>query len=450
LIAGRYLQARRYAKILSQLIHQLLTRRRGLMIDVERYVATRTTTPLQTSTGPVDVADSLPNVAPVTFAVADRNNAEPVLNVMIPGMALWAMSGGPNTALNLTLRLAREGVPVRYISTDVAGEDDHELLWNHLRNVTGIADRYPHVQFVDGHDRGVETPIENNDVFFGTAWWTVQMVKHVLGRMGPKRFLYFIQDFEPALYPWSSTYALALETYGLDFRGIINESLLAEHLVASGAGRFADSNFLSTCTIFEPAVNRAQFYPAQSERTGERKRLLFYARPNAAPRNLYELGLLALKRAAEQGVFPPDEWELRFMGEQIPSVRLTPDVIIEPLPWLDFPGYARLLRESHVGLAPMLSPHTGYPVLEMAACGVAAVTTMFGTKTAERLTAISPNIVPASATVEGMTEGLLSAVETASSQPEFLGDLRLPETWDEVFAPHLPMVLEMIDDCRRS
>src|SRR5438128_12683725 len=124
------------------------------MIDVERYVATRTNTPLPTSTGPVDVSDSLPNVAPVTFAVADRNIAEPALNVMIPGMALWAMSGGPNTALNLTLRLAREGVPVRYISTDVAGEDDHELLWNHLRNVTGIADRYPHVQFVDGHDRG--------------------------------------------------------------------------------------------------------------------------------------------------------------------------------------------------------------------------------------------------------------------------------------------------------
>jgi hypothetical protein len=75
---------------------------------------------------------------------------------------------------------------------------------------------------------------------------------------------------------------------------------------------------------------------------------------------------------------------------------------------------------------------------------------MFGAKTAERLTAISPNIVPASATVEGMTEGLLRAVEAASSQQEFLGDLRLPGTWDEVFAPHLPTVIEMIDDCRRS
>jgi glycosyltransferase involved in cell wall biosynthesis len=419
----------------------------GLVAEAERYVSNRGGPPMLATKAPAVVTNSLPSVVPVNFEVEERPGREPFLNVMIPGMTLWAMSGGPNTAVNLTLRLARAGVPVRYISTDVACEKDHELLWNHLATISGISDRSARIEFVDGNDRSVSTRIGRDDLFFGTAWWTVQMIKDVLDRMRFRRFLYLIQDFEPGLYPWSTTYALALETYSLDFHGIVNESLLMDHLAATKVGQFVDADFCERSCVFEPAVDRMQFYPDPEKRDDRCKQLVFYARPQA-PRNLYELGLLALKRAAERGAFDSNSWKLRFMGEDLPPAQLTHNVVVEPVPWLDYASYARLLRESHVGLSLMLSPHTGYPVLELAACGVPVVTNTFGTKTGARLEQISSNIIAAPPTVEGLTDALVRAAGRAMASRVGTGEMHMPETWEDVFEPCVPTVLAMIDDCR--
>jgi len=184
---------------------------RAFIADVERYlIHAQNAAQLALPVG------GLPNVVPITFRVRPSSGA-PRLNVLIPGMALRAMSGGPNTALNLTFRLAREGVRVRYISTDIAA-DPEDALWRHLRELTGIDSHPDSVEFVSAHDRTAATAIDEDDVFFGTAWWTVQMIKHALGTMRSRRFIYLIQDYEPGLYPWSTQYALALETYGLDFQ----------------------------------------------------------------------------------------------------------------------------------------------------------------------------------------------------------------------------------------
>jgi len=366
-------------------------------------------------------------------------------------MALWAMSGGPNTAINLTFRLAREGVPVRYVSTDVSAEPDHDVLWRHFWQLTGIDERFDHVEIVSAHDRSITTEIGEYDVFFGTAWWTVQMIKYALGGTRLGRFIYLIQDFEPGLYPWSTVHALALETYGLDFRAVVNESLLMDYLVQYGVGRFADERFAEHCSVFEPAVDSGKFYADLDPAIDRRKRLLFYARPNA-PRNLYELGLLALKQAVRSGAFPADEWDLAFMGENLQPVPLGDGVIIKPTPWLDYDRYASLLRGSDVGLALMLSPHTGYPALEMAACGLSVVTNTFSTKTTSRLKAISDNLIPVPATLESVTDGLIEAWRRAEGAVARRGgaQISLPRGWDEVFEPLVPGVLEMIDDCRKT
>ncbi len=436
----------RYRALAGLLLRRWRADRSGFLADAENYFRRRGVVAPGDGKGAV-VAGSLPSVVPVNFRIGHTAGREAFLNVMIPGMALWAMSGGPNTILNLTLRLARAGVPIRYVSTDVAGEADRDLLWEHLRRVTGIDSRYDNVEFVDGHDRAVETAIGDDDVFLGTAWWTVQMIKHAIPSTRHRRFLYVIQDFEPGLYPWSTEYALALETYGLDFHAIVNESLLMQHLQATRIGRFANGASAGRTLVFEPAVDRNLFFPDR-EPDRERRRLVFYARPSA-PRNLYELGLAALKRAAEEGAFPAESWELRFMGDDLRPARLTADVVVEPLPWLDFAAYAELLRGSDVGLSLMLSPHTGYPVLELAACGAAVVTNTFGAKTAERLGAISPNIVGAAPTVEALSGALVEAAAAAEAGLRS-AELALPSTWEEVFGPTVPDVLAMIDDCRRT
>src|SRR5205823_6115826 len=107
---------------------------------------------------------------------------------------------------------------------------------------------------------------------------TAQGLKPVLPRMRRQKFIYLVQDFEPGFYAWSSNYALAIETYGMDFYAAINERFLAEQLVQQAVGRFAEPGFLDHhCRVFEPAVDRRAFHPPMHAQHGTTRTLLFYA-----------------------------------------------------------------------------------------------------------------------------------------------------------------------------
>jgi len=437
----------RVIRVLALSARAIVRSPRNAFIQLELHLAQRPPAKLP-SREPEPIPATLPNVVPVTFAIG--RTRPPFLNVLVPGMALWAMSGGPNTAINLTYRLARDGLPVRYVSTDVAVEADVDQLWEHFATLTQIGERPPNVEIVSGHNRALATLIGDEDVFFGTAWWTVQMIKHAIGMTRHSRFLYLIQEFEPGLYPWSTVHALALETYGLDYHAIVNESVLMDHLVEQRIGRFEDASFAAESVVFEPAIDRQKFHP-DFDRRRDRRLLLFYARPNA-PRNLYELGLHALDRAAQDGVFAGDTWEIRFMGEEVPPVRLRDGTVVKPSPWLGYDAYADLLRDADAGIALMMSPHTGYPALELAAAGVSCVTTAFSTKTPERLRAISDNLIPVEPTLAAVSDGIATAVKRAPDieARRFGADVAFPRDWSTALEPHLHRILELIDDCRRT
>ena len=449
----------RYSALAYKACCHIITHPREIVASLEGYLERQP----QTSVSPTPIAeqsipiqqplllhDSLPSVVPLNLVADPALARTSHLNVLIPGMAMRSMSGGPNTAINLTYRLAECGIPLRYISTDILMDQNHDSLWQHFSSLTGIQKRYPHVEITCGGNRAKSLAIGENDVFFGTAWWTVQMIKHALPLVRNKKFIYLIQEFEPSLYPSSTEYALALETYGMDFHGIINETLLAEYLCKNDIGRFAEPDFMAQCSIFEPAVDRCKFFPelAPSPSPDRKKRLLFYARPNA-PRNLYEMGVLALKKAVERGVFSAKEWEFFFIGEQIPPVSLGHDMVIQCHPWLDYEGYARLVRSSDVGLSLMLSPHTSYPPLEMAAAGLIVVTSTFAVKTAERLRGLSANILPVIPKLDSIVEGLVSASTRVDDHASRLANSSIcqPRTWNESFSNVMPRLQEMYRDC---
>jgi hypothetical protein len=394
---------------------------------------------------PVSIGMSLPDVAPMNLRPAPRR--EPCLNVLIPGLVMRAMSGGPNTALNLTYRLARHGVPIRYISTDVEMDRETDVLWDHFSKVSGIDRRLRNVELVSAHDRGKPTEIGDADVFFGTAWWTVQMIKDVMPRMRTKRFIYMIQDYEPGLYAWSTRYALAMETYSMDFFGVINSQTLSNHLFTQKVGRFADPAFAKNCLTFDPALDRRFFFPELPANVGK-QRLLFYARPGA-PRNLYELGIMALRKAVARGAFGADKWELFFIGESIPPIQLGNNVAIHQAPWSSYEDYARLLRSSTVGLSLMLSPHPSYPPLEMGICGMLPVTSTFSVKSAEVLRQYCPNIIAVPPRLESVVDGLMEAFRRSGDiETRRQGAVSsLPSTWDEVFEPMVPQIIEFWRRC---
>lgn len=391
----------------------------------------------------------LPNVAPLNLITALNLSHKPTLNVLIPGMNMRHMSGGPNTAINLAYRLAAEGIPVRFISTDTPVDQSHDLLWKHFSSLTGITGRLANVEICSGSDRSKQLEIGENDVFFGTAWWTVQMIKYALPLTRPQKFIYLIQEFEPGLYEFSSRYALALETYYMNFFGIINEQFLADYLCEYKIGRFADPAFINSSAIFEPALDTNKFYSIQKNLPSRPKRLLFYARPNA-PRNLFELGLNALQTAAAQGIFSNESWELLFIGERLPEMILGNDLVIRSASWLNYDAYAELVRNSDVTLSLMLSPHTSYPPLEMAACGGIAVTCSFAGKTQQKLNQISPNIIAVHPTVEGIACGLHEAVERVRTGQRVQELINMPTTWDEAFSQVVPKVVKMFTECQNS
>jgi len=139
--------------------------------------------------------------------------------------------------------------------------------------------------------------------------------------------------------------------------------------------------------------------------------LLFYARPEAhATRNMFELGILAIGRALEDGAFHQG-WELHGIGTVASRrrVALGAGGVLELLPRRDQADYARLLREHDVGLALMYTPHPSLVPIEMASAGMLTVTNSFENKTPEAMAAISPNIGAAEPTLPGVAEALADA-----------------------------------------
>jgi hypothetical protein len=270
------------------------------------------------------------------------------------------------------------------------------------------------------------------------------MANDCLAVVRAREFIYLIQDFEPGFYPWSTKSALAEATYNLPMRALVNEPLLERYLRGAGTGRFGSSAFAAQ--TFMPAVDRAIFARTEGARAGSR-RLLFYARPRN-PRNLFEIGLRVLRDAAAAGVFDDEPWEFIAIGHELPNLPLSTRHVLRSQPWLRYEDYGALLGSSDVLLSLMLSPHTSYPPLEMAAAGGLVVTNTYGPKTTEALAAISPAIHAAAPEVGPLVEALRHAVRSVALPRT--SAVALPATWDEALADALPWLVQQVHDLRAA
>jgi hypothetical protein len=188
-------------------------------------------------------------------------------------------------------------------------------------------------------------------------------------------------------------------------------------------------------TSFEPAFPERIFHHEERGQ-GQPRRFFFYARPNN-PRNLFLLGLEAVNAAIEQGLLPPDEWQVHFVGSGgIPSLVLSRGVvprIHEDLPW---PDYAALMRRIDVGLSLMSTPHPSYPPLDLAACGAVAVTNRFGPK--QDLHAFSRNIICVEPNRNAIVEGIRAAQDLAADDARRNRNYELQglsRSWSSSLAP---------------
>jgi hypothetical protein len=434
---------------LTALPRKIIRHLKLLRDDPERFAAN-----LLQFTNPQRFQDKLIDIltaAPLHVRLTPALEARPTLNVLQPVLSPESMTGGPNTIVNLAFRIAQQSLPVRVVTTRPGVRIDPAWFWQHLSQLVGGLPRPPDFDAVSAADPAQPLAIGRNDVFMATHWTTAQQVKYRLADMNIRKFVYLIQDFEPGFHQWSNNYALSLETYELDFLAVFNEQLLRDYFAQAAVGRFADPAFVQSSLVFEPAVDRTVFFPAAQARTG-RRRLLFYARPSNH-RNLFGLGLHALRSIVAHPVFAYGDWEFQAIGSRgsLPDLELGQGRTMRSVPWFDYAGYADLLRSADILLCLMMSPHTSYPVLEMAACGGLVVTNSFACKTPARLQQISPNIIAARPTIEGIAAALVdAATRVADASYDRMALLDLPGSWEESMGSVAAKVAQVVSEWGRE
>ncbi len=418
-------------KHLNRILKKILTNAKLLRNDPERLARN-----LLQLTNPVLFEQRLLDVlhaTPMHVHYGETPVSRPTLNILDAAWSVMGMTGGPNTVINLACRIARHGLSVRLVSTTEVATIDPKWLRNHARSLLGGGD-VPNIQVASAAQASKPLQIGPGDVFLATHWTTAQQLKAVLPKMPVRQFFYMLQEFEPGFYAWSSNFALTAETYGLDFWPVINQATLADYLLAQPMGRLNEPAMRERAIVFEPAVDANLFYPGPGSATHRPRRLLFYARPTST-RNLFGLGLLALRQAAADPVFAG--WEFVSIGSRgsVPDLPLGNGHMLRRAPWTDYAGYGDVLRGADVLLCPMLSPHTSYPVLEMAACGGWSVTNTFATKTREALEAMSENIIAVEPTVEAMTQGLIRSASHVNGGRYGSKPANMPRDWAKTLDP---------------
>jgi hypothetical protein len=377
-------------------------------------------------------------MAPLELAVTE--DAPSRVNILIPTVDLAHFFGGYIAKLNLARRLAERGARVRVVTVDPVGPLPPG--WRRtIESYSGLEGVFDRVEVEFGRESaGLE--VSRADRFVATTWWTAHVAHRAVESLGGEPFLYLIQEYEPFTFPMGTYAALAVESYGLPHRALFSTELLRGYFRRHGTGVYAPGTAAGdeASASFENAITAVE-PPTAAELEGRRSRkLLFYARPEAhAARNLFELGALALSRAAGEGVLAGVELHGIGTVEAGRRLDLGNGAVLDLLPRSDQAAYARRLRDHDIGLALMYTPHPSLAPIEMASAGMLTVTNSFENKTREAMAAISSNLITVEPTVDGVVAGLREAVAGVGEVERRVSgsDVRWSRDWNRSFDDEL-------------
>ncbi len=383
-----------------------------------------------------DIAVIARKVAPLRWHVAEH--APVRVNLLIPTIDLQHFFGGYIAKFNLARRLAERGVRVRIVTVDPVGPLPAD--WQRrVGAFAGLGGLFESVEVEFGRESsGIEC--SRRDAFIATTWWTAHVARAALAELEGERFVYLIQEYEPFTFPMGTLSALARQSYDFPHFAVFSSELLREWFGTQRIGAAHSDprlglNLIRECDHARLARLRAPDLAARSPR-----RLLFYARPEPhAARNMFELGVLALARALQDGAFD-GEWEFNGIGSVSGRSRIALGRASMRLqPRSDQSAYAELLRDHDVGLALMYTPHPSLVPLEMAAAGMVVVTNTFANKDAGALGSISSNIAAAAPTIEGVAAGLAAAAARVGDAPARVAgaEVNWARDWDEALPDSL-------------
>lgn len=315
------------------------------------------------------------------------------INLVVPSINTEHVFGGIATALKFFAELTEAlGWNSRIILADAQPSEEAVKKYSgEFAFVSSEEESFERRQIISFAFRdGLSLPVSENDYFVFTGWWTAYCVQEAYRKLmeteflSPQPFVYFIQDYEPGFYPWSTHYMLADSTYRSSFRriAIFNSHELKEYFVKNGYRFEAEMEFA-------PVLNQGlkDYLSKMQPQVHKKKQILVYGRPGTK-RNAFELVVEALRRWAEQ-YEDAAAWEIVSAGEWHEPVALGKGKVMYSLGKMSIDQYALVLEESYAGISLMVSPHPSYPPLEMAVFDVNVITNTYGNKD---LAAFNPHI----------------------------------------------------------
>jgi hypothetical protein len=426
-----------------------------------RLVAARSRLRGRAETGPLQrAADGAPSANELIARISNQmrplrlavgSGEPPRINVLIPYVDLEHLFGGYIAMFNLARRLAERGNRVRVVSLDTPPQPLPEDWRERLGRYEGLERLSGLVEFAYAQDRETPLAVSPEDTFVAMSCWAAHVAHRASQEIGGRPFVFVVQEYEPFFYSMGSLAAITRSAYDLPHLALFSSETLRDYfrerkigVYAGGAGE-GDASSLS----FENALTSIE-PPGAAEMAAAPPRVLFYARPEQhAARNMYELGHLALSRLIEEGGIG-EQWELYGIGSlESGSIELAAGRQLRMIARQSQREYADVLRSCAIGLSLMLTPHPSLPPLEMASAGMLTVTNTFETKTAEKLTALSSNLIAAEPTIEGVTEGLRRAVAGVGDHDARIRGAAVawPRNWEDALPDPL---LERLETLIRS
>jgi hypothetical protein len=359
-----------------------------------------------------------------------------VLNTLNPDIAF----GGYQATFELMKAVVRSGREIGVIVTEDALSDKEYFAYR--KKDPELVAAILASPLINHRRRQESLALHPDDVFVCYSVWDLWSTRDLVARTRRGKAYLVAQEYEPVFYDHASHRAMAVEGYALAHTPIFNSDLLRTYFEANRIGVFAAGASPvpgEDFHVFEHVPARLKAGRKATSAGKQHRTLAFYARPEShASRNLFEIGLAALRRACQGGVFDA-RW--RFVGlgslQEPLRIELGGGHELQLIQKMSIEEYERFVSDIDVGLSLMYAPHPGLVHFEFAAAGAMVVTNTFENRPAELLAAMSANLVPCAPTIEAVQAAITTAAERAEDfEARRKNRLVLPDLkWRDVFSP---------------
>ncbi|NWH05662.1 class I SAM-dependent methyltransferase [Desulfobacter latus] len=373
-------------------------------------------------------------------------NGQMRFNILVPSLDPDIVFGGYISLLHLVRRIFENGYPIRFVVCDDSRMTKRKLIdsWQHKPELVKIFSA-SEFENIDHHNETFPISAFDNDRFIAYSGWEGLIANQMVQQTTFKKFIFFIQEYEPIFHEENSIRAVLESAYTLPHIPVFNTEILRHHFVKEALGVYSkdydNSGADSPCTslVFEHAI--ADIAPPDQQVLVNRlvRKFLFYARPEGhAGRNLYALGMLALTQAIRDGFFK-GAWEFWGIGTFAENYEVKLDKghkmkIIHRVPQEE---YEEFIKGFDVGVSLMMAPHPSILPFEMASAGMVVVTNEYRHRDADVIKRISKNILPCKLSVESIAHTMGQAAEKSKdieARIEGFG-VNWNRNWDEAFSP---------------